>query len=485
MKPMVCLAAFFAAGCAHVDLGQVDYRVADPAVPGSGANLTKKYDPTGLPIEKDEYYSIELEQAMVGPDVSEGRLFKNNLGRHAEMAILANVFELDASSGKGFVDIPDYDIKAAEGKPRLKLVYYGDDLEKLQPFNFSNMPLLARAKYGGGRVGIQLVIKEIDGESPAIASLLDTLAGYGKTVSPVPQVTDVLLDLGTSLLQGSKDDRLFDYRLTLSSGAAVLPNGALDPRGSLVAGRYVFMKDKERQTAINWQNLRYDHNTGRLMKIDGAGGEFRDNLYVVLNVARYGRNAGAETIEQPDWAAFREKLPAASADQTVPLTTLTENFAAMVKIDRSDRLKARMLSAWSQVDRAGGLYIARALKDVEQANLSSCLPYRQRLLLERDLMKQRMADGVRGFLEEYRAATATTDATGKSLEPALLASDKEAVVSAIATSFMPWNPAGTSANFASAAAFEAAYLGSNGGTALAAAAQASFNARAPSATCPG
>lgn len=429
-----------------------------------------------------EYYSIELEQAMVGPDISEGRIFKQNFGRHAEMAILANVFELDENPGKGFVEIPDYDVKAAEGKPRLKLVYYGDNLEELQPFNFSNMPLLARQRYSGGRVGLQLVIKEVDGESPAVASLLETLAGYGKTVSPVPQVTDVLLDLGTSLLQGSKDDRLFDYRLTLSSGAAVLPNGALDARASLTPGRYVFMKDKNRQREIGWNGIRYDENTGRLIKNDL---EFRDNLYVILNITRYSGTPSAEMLESPDWADFREKLPAAAGDLTVPIATLERSFKQMVGNDRSARLKSSALATWQRVDRATGLYIAFSLKDLASADLTKCPDHKGRLVLQRDLMDRRIADGVRAFLDAYRTATeTTTDETGKSEKAPLFPEDQEALISAISRSFMPWASEEAKENFADADAFEAAYLGEGGAAALVKAAQDSANSKAPVATCP-
>lgn len=478
---LIGLATLFVTGCAHVDVGQVDYRVADPTKTGVVPNLKSKYLATGLPLEPGEYYSIELEQAVVGPDISEGRILSRNFGSHAEMAILANVFELDATAGEGFVEIPDYDEKAEDGKPRLKLVYYGDNLEKLQPFNFSNMPLLGRRQYNGGRVGLQIVIKEIDGESPAVASLLETLAGYGKTVSPVPQVTDVLLDLGTSLLQGSQDDRLFDYRFTLSSGAAILPNGALDARASFVPGRYILMKDKQRQTEMNWSGLRYDENTGRLRD---AAGEFRENMYIVLNVTKYPKNSTAEAFESPDWADFKEKLPKAAADRTIPLAVLEKDFGQMVKSDRSSRLKAGMLDSWMQIDRAIGLYISRSLKDLENTDLSGCSEHKDRLLLQRDLMRRRMSDGAREFLSSYSVAlTPTTDAAGQPVAAPFLLKDQEAVVSAISRTFMPWASPALSATFADAAAFRAAYVTPTGGILLADAAAANADSKAPRATC--
>lgn len=465
-------------GCAHVDVGQVDYRVADLTTP---AKLDKKFEAVGLPLEAGDYYSIELEQAVVGPNISEGRVFGRNFGKHAEMAILANVFELDAVAGKGFVEVPDYDTEADDGKPRLKLVYYGDNLEQMQPFNFSNIPVLARREYKGGRIGLQIVIEEIDAESPAVASLLETLAGYGKTVSPVPQVTDVLLDLGTSLMQGSTDDRLFDYRLTLSSGAAVLPNGALDARAAFVPGRYILMKDEQRQSEINWAGLSYDANRGRLMK---GGTEFRDHLYLVLNVSKYPKTSTAEVYESPDWAEFKAKLPKAAADRSIPLKTLEQNFSVMVAADRSARLKAEALGNWMQVDRAIGLYVSRSLKDIESTDLSACPGHKDRLLLERDLMKRRMSDGIREFLSTYKAAIAQpVDANGTKLSSALSDNDQESLISEIARSYMPWASDAMRATFADSAAFKTAYVDISGLSALADGAAVVANSKAPPASC--
>ena len=479
MRTIPWILAVLLSGCAHVDVGQVDYRVSSQTNPET---LQNKFASGGLPIDVDEYYSIEIVQAMVGPDISEGVILGRNTGKHAELAILANVFELDNTPDEGFVEVSGYDTKSEDGKPRLKLVYYGDNLEELQPFNFSNMPVIGRKKYKGGRVGVQILIKEIDGENPAIASLLETLAGYGKNVSPVPQVTDVLLDLGTSMMRGSKDDRIFDYRFTLSSGAAVLPNGALDSRAALVPGRYILMKSKERKKEIDWSGLTYDQNTGRLMK-DKT--EFRDNLYLVLNVAKYPRTSSAETYDPPEWVNFRASLAKSSADRSIPLTTLENDFKVMIAADRSGRLKAKALDHWAHVDRAIGHYIANSLGQLESADLSKCPDFKDQLLFERDLMKRQMSDGVREFLASYKAAIAqASDSTGNKLEPELKQADEEALISAIARTYMPWANEEVSANFVDAATFKAAYFESNGAIALSEALVAVANRKSPIPVCP-
>lgn len=483
MRLAAIVLAALLAGCAHVDVGQVDYRVFDPA---TSDKLLQKYSVTGIPpLIAGDFYSVELEQAFVGPNISEGRYFGRNYGKHAEMAILANVFELDTTAGEGFVQVPDYDTKAEEGKPKLKLVYYGDNLERLQPFNFSNMPMLGRRQYNGGRIGLQVVIKEIDGESPAIASLLETLAGYGKTVSPVPQVTDVLLDLGTSLLKGSKDDRIFDYSFSLSSGAAILPNGALDPRAAFTPGHYILMKDEQRQKGIDWKGLRYDPNLGRLLNEDRT--EFRKNLYLVLKVTKYPSTSSAEALDLTDWADFKAKLTTAAADRSIPLTTITRDFEVMVAAGRSARLKAEVLGQWMQVDRAIGFYVSRSLKDLEKnAKLAGCEPHKNMLLLERDLMKRRMSDGARGFLASYKAAIAqATDSTGNKLPPALNETDQESVISAIARTYMPWVSVKISSDtFADAAVFKATYVDSDKLSTLVEGAEDVANYKAPRAICP-
>ena len=484
MRTIPWVLAVLLSGCAHVDVGQVDYKLYSHTDP---QNLQNKFISTGLSVTIDDYYSIEIVQAMVGPDISEGRILGRNTGKHAELAILANVFELDDTRGEGFVEVSEYTTKALEGKPGLKLVYYGDNLERLQPFNFSNMPVIGRKQYKGGRVGVQIVIQEIDGENPAIASLLETLAGYGKSVSPVPQVTDVLLDLGTSMMRGSKDDRIFDYRFTLSSGAAVLPNGALNSPGAFVPGPYILMKSKQRQTQMDWSGLRYDQTSGRLMKKDRMGKEieFRDALYLVLNVTTYPDNFGAEAYDPPEWVDFRASLAKSSADRSIPLATLENDFKVMIAADRSGRLKVKVLGHWGIVDQAIGHYIANSLGQLDSVALSGCTKFKDQLLLERDLMKRQMSDGVRVFLASYKAAIAQpSDSAGNKLDPELKQADEEALISVIARTYMPWADEADSANFVDAATFKAAYFESNGAIALSEALVAVANRKSPSPICP-
>ena len=188
MRYLAIPAVMFLAACAHIDVGQVDYRVADeskcPQFPCQ-VGLAHKYLATQAPFEKGDVYSIEVEQAFIGTTLLEGVILGKEIGTRAEYAILANTFELDSEGKMRFIEVPEYD-GAAAGSPKMKLIYYGDDIARRQPFNFSNIPFMPRAVYNGGTIGIQIVVKELDNELPAITALLETLADYGKTIVPVP-----------------------------------------------------------------------------------------------------------------------------------------------------------------------------------------------------------------------------------------------------------------------------------------------------------
>ena len=261
--------------CAHVDTGQVDYRVADPFKPDAAsgaklrdcktsekpcpwhADLDRKYVAAHAPFVANNVYSVELEQAFIGKNLLEGHILGRQFGKHGEYAILANAFEFGADEASKFIQAPEYGgEKASENNTKLKLVYYGDDIAKRQPFNFSNIPLMPRAVYGGGSVGIQIVVMEIDAQAGPVTSLLGTLAEFGKNSIPGPPgATDILFALGDSLLKGSQDDRLFDYRFVLSNGASIAADGSLGPVATFAPGRYVFRRRDERVTTMNWDDL--------------------------------------------------------------------------------------------------------------------------------------------------------------------------------------------------------------------------------------
>ena len=462
-------------GCAHVDLGQVDYRVAGPpssactnnsndyVIDGSRCfSLRNKYEITGKSFVKGDFYAIELEQAFVGTNVSESQIFGHNLEDRAEMAILANTFELSATGTERFLESTEYDKAQDANAPKLRLVYYGDDLAARQPFNFSDMIVAPRQQYRGGTVGIQLVVEEIDAQSPAITSLLETLAGYGKTVSPVPQVTDVLLDLGTSLMHGNTDDRLFDFRFMLANAAAILPNGRLDGGAVFAPGHYVIVKSDLRDTDIPWKDWRYDYNTGRILS-RSDNKEFRDYMYLILNIRKYPKSSTQEKYAALDWENFRSKVASAIDDRSIPLDKVTTDLRAMIEGDRSKRLKSELAERWNAVEEVVALYMRRPFRDLDQATAQTCAA-KADLSRDRDAGRQDIRDAVREFIAAYQTAVPPAPAKSE-----LGSAEKEALVSLASRTFMPWSaPPATSpsANFATAQAFQSAYVDGKTGAEL-------------------
>ena len=481
----LAIPAFLLLGaCAHVDVGQVDYRVADDSMCKEfpcRVDLAHKYLATQAPFEKDDVYSIELEQAVIGKTLLEGVILGKEIGNRAEYAILANTFELDSEGKMRFIEVPEYD-GAAAGGPKMKLIYYGDDIARNQPFNFSNIPFMPRAVYNGGTIGIQIVVKELDNESPAITSLLETLADYGKTIVPgPPQIASMLFDLGGSLLKGSKDDRLLDYRFELRNAAGVQADGSLRPTAAFAPGRYVIRRSDERATDMVWSGLTYDYDRGRLIQPNGE--EFRKEFYLVLNITKYNGKPAAENYVFQDWTKeVRDSIQAASDPYAGPVAVVTEHMSAIIEGRRSTQLRSTAAEAWSKSDQQ-----MRQLPKVTFKNLTDgswqCPAVYDPLKLKRDMADQTIRDAVRLFVSEYRVALEPRKAKGAEGEGKVEFSpaDRAALVSLVARSFMPW--VGEIPNeFKTADEFEKVYI-TPGDNALADYAIATMVNRAPASNC--
>jgi hypothetical protein len=335
MRQVLMAALVLLSACSHIDTGQADYRVADgPAVPinrdltaigGTNycasevsakcdpvlpARVVRRYMPnpeTGWRAFRDEQiYSIEIEQGVIGSNILEGKVLGHQFGSKGEVAILANVFEFASAASdanlKRFLD--GEELSKATDDPsdvELKLVYFNDDVRRGQAFNFSNIPLRQRSVYGGGTIGIQIVVMEIDAQAAPVASLLKTLARFGQQIVPVPgEAKDMLFDLGESILTGSQDDRLLEYRFALSSSQSLNDDKAV--QATFAPGRYVIRRLQDRRVDMDWDMLRLDHNTGRLFKYTAAGlTPIVDDLYLVLNVRRYPAGTRPEFYSLRDW----------------------------------------------------------------------------------------------------------------------------------------------------------------------------------------
>ena len=480
MRLVVIILALLISACAHVDTGQVDYRVADPFKPATApvrgpqdcmtpscpwnADLNRKYASSQEPFELKNVYSVELVQAFIGKNLLEGHVLGRQFGKRGEYAILANAFEFAADGSAKFIQAPEYGGEnESANSTKLKLVYFGDDVAKFQPFNFSNIPLMPRAEYGGGSVGIQIVVMEIDAQSSQVRSLLGTLAAFGKNATPgPPQATKILFDLGDSLMKGSQDDRLFDYRFVLSNGASVGVDGSLGPSATFVPGRYVLRRLDQRTKTMRWDDLKFNYNTGRLYRsVNGKYDEVRDEFYLVLNVKKYPDGTAAEKYEFSDWTEFRTVIQNAANAKGEQLDTATKDLVSLLGYRRSRQWKTELASEWGQVARAFDTYSTRTFGIAEDADLAACPVERSKALLARDMAERRVRDAVRVFLADYQAGRETKIGEGVNAQPEFKDDDREALVSIVARHFMPWPSEAVKAKFANSANFESAFLGND------------------------
>jgi len=413
-----------------------------------------------------DVYSMEIEQGMIGSNILEGQLFGHQFGKAAEIAILANVFEFSANAGEAekrrFLESDELAGKADDPSDvELKLIYFGDDVHKGQAFNFSNVPLRPRTEYSGGSVGIQIVVMEVDAQAGPVASLLKTLARFGQQALPGPgEAKDMLYDLGESLLSGSQDDKLFEYRFVLSAA----PDNPRAAQATFAPGRYVLMRKESRATDMGWSSLRLDHNTARLFRKAANGTDYdevRDDLYMVLNVRRYPAGTAAEFYNNRDWSSFRSALQAAADAKAAPLDKVTEDIAQLLGKERSANWRADLDRSWAVAEDRLNLYSSRYMADFTGVNSAACGVTADELERRRDTAQRGAEDALRRFVLDYKQAmdAPVKDKTGAVVGKEFSDADRERLVSTLASYFMPWSvTAADPAQFQSQSAFETAFM---------------------------
>lgn len=488
------LLVFVCTGCTHVDVGQVDYRVAEAPIvqkncssenmvcdPLAPADLKRRYLSSPLPelapFQSGDVYSIELEQMVIGERLLEGMVFGKEfgpaLGDSAEIAILANVFEFsgaDAENVRSFVNGSTDMIAGKNGPDSIKLIYYGDNVKYRQPLNFGNIPLHPRSEYAGRSVGVQLVVMEVDSESGAVSALLSKLADFGKGALPgLPGAKDVIFDLGKSLFAGgSGDDKLLDYRFVLSYGSQSQDL----PQANFAPGRYVILREQDRSVAIPWNRFEIDHNTGRLFykAANGKpGSEVRDRFYMTINIKRYPAGTSAEAYNFEAWSAVRQALEDHSATGAA-IAGLQGNLEKILEGKRSVEFTKALVEKWNEAGSSLSNFQKLYLPDIPAAGLCGASHYY--IASNRDRAERRAMDDVREFLALYRTAlaaektVASKDGQQQSAK-VFLTEHRETVVSHLSSFFTPWKDDGTDkAMFASAGDFETSFVSSDASTDL-------------------
>lgn len=443
---LVMAAGLALAGCAHLNTGQVDYRVVDSSAKPAGAancsgcvTMGNRYRISGgdeQPFKDKDIFSMEIEQMVIGNNVTEGRVLGRNFDKKGEFAILANVFEFAAAA----TDAPSRRFLQSNEMSRepgntsdveMKLIFYGDDIRAKQALNFSNIPLHQRSRYNGGSIGVQLAVLEVDTGSEPMAKLLTTLAKFGQQAVPVAsEVSDVLFDLGESLFTGGKgDDRLFEYRFVLSAESDELDS----TQALFTPGRYVLRRIEDRTVGDNWATVLLDPATGRLVYQDGT--ERRDEMYLVVNVRRYPEGTTPEHYNFERWSTVREALSKADP-VTTPLTELKTTLDAALTKERSVEWRNILFNRWSLAESALRALQARHVPKLDVAPLKQC-PAPQTKAADRagDLAELRARDALRDYLAQYQNAM-KAPAVGAGVE--LSTSDQQQLVSRVAQYFLPW-----------------------------------------------
>ncbi|GEM_PF-6605226 len=273
------------AGCAEtVNEGVTDYRKAtidDRSAMGAPTDISKKYalsDTTqyakggAIPITYGRRYYVSLLQAFVGPEARVGG--HNLFGEHEEIALVLRVHDSNDKSRPG------------------RLVFYTDDLKLGGQFlNFSNLLTVGPTEYQGGVVTIDVdeihlrgttghikdMLRDLAAEPDCEAGVHDAASGHdtcddGMVMpSDTAQSQAVGPDPGKRRTWRARERDLFDlidrdgystrYTLTL------LPSGGVEglPYPRFEAGNYVLMRHEARDNAFEWNGLKLDNNTGRLV----------------------------------------------------------------------------------------------------------------------------------------------------------------------------------------------------------------------------
>lgn len=355
--------------CASIDTGLVEFRRADlqgdansqrMCKGGTGnercrqvtpATLVRKFrgDPTRQ-IEKGNYYSIRMDSAFIEhmtelPLPLLRRLngaspFRwNPFGQNGEIVILARAFEFSETEGDTSAQFLDFGSDTAEesntfgGFDDAKVVYFSPDVDNGQMLSFSNIPVLGPVEYKGNPIGLQIIVLELDRMSDSVRGLLDKLAALGRTYATPGAPMDLLLSIGSGLLQSASDDIIFEYRMVMDNGDFT-PNQIVS---NFESGRLVFRRAKLRTDNRHlWDKVILDVNTGKLVttqtgyeyKADGQDvvekGDYIEETYFVLNVIDHGEVGPTGVYEMKEWKTLSQEYDNLLESRSVALSTALE-----------------------------------------------------------------------------------------------------------------------------------------------------------------
>ncbi|WP_265528303.1 hypothetical protein [Sphingomicrobium marinum] len=447
--------------CSHVDTGAVDFRRAEPPPTKSetaGKLRQCRDDNSACKIEfssqliaqsmgpihrikKNDVYSISLESLTMGNRMLEGIFLGQELGKHAEFAVLVNAFEMNPDKANRFLNPWEYNNNEIDnGDNEFKLVFFGDDIQRGQVLNKVNLPVVPKSKYGGGSIGIQIVIVEVDGDNQKFTKLLDEVAKIGRdALTTDPGLLGTAIDLGKSLYEGgSGDDRLLDFRAVFEGAAAHDPWGAGALGPAFGQGRYVFVRAQDRQTEVDWSQLRYDYNT-RVLRKDGK--VYRENLNFSLAVRAFPADTPLENYSLEAWEDVDEQAKRLAGADLEILGVLADQMSDRVDRLVGDRAVEAVGERWISAVDALKIVASAAPSDLASATITQCADYadlRLRLSSAADDTALEARVELEAFIESYLRMTALESDTDATKKIVVSQDGKRALVAEIARQFTPW-----------------------------------------------
>jgi len=392
-KTCFTLSSVFLIGCATIDSGSVDYRRAEsinlsdarslleqrkqscqPNVSGERARICSPMLPARLDrkfvgkaaksIRADDVYSIRLDYGVIAEmnELPKIRLRKGNVfGQNGEIAVLVKAFEFSAEKDKA-ESFLDFNQKKSSGDDseddfsEARVVYFNPDVDNGQALNMSNIPILGPVKYTGRPVGLQIIVLELDRMSEPVKSMLQNLAGLGRSYANAGPVTDALFDLGTSLVEGSQDDIIFEYRMVMDNTNHT-DEQVVSP---FEEGRLVFRRAQNRSNRLIWRNLRLDENTGalytqttckstsncetlnKLQQSEVFGTKevetsetaryrpYTSETYFVVNIINHGENGPEAFYEFESYGSFQNDLQLYIDERDAPINSLNDPIVKLI-----------------------------------------------------------------------------------------------------------------------------------------------------------
>jgi hypothetical protein len=364
------------ASCANSNEGAVDYRKAEapkkaqifPLPITDDKNKEDPVQPLRLvrknlaswdgdaALKTNDSITINLRQARIEscfeiPNPLRG--FKQN----CEIAVVVRAFEF----GKG--NDLDFGPKAAD---KGRVVFYSSDVEPGQVLNFDNMPIYGPVTYEGGPIALDIFVIELDAANEQLKALLKTVAKTGSALyAPASPVLAVLDKIGSALLSGGTDDTEMRYTIVL------------DPQGNahgglnfarLEAADYAFIREDVRTAVTDWNNIRFDGNTGRLYAKNPEGGtsDYRKNTYLTLQVNK-GKSTKIIDLSQNTFSNLKAELDKVDKEKAARITStvaeISEEVIQPILVKRAqskrfDELRGKVsaLAAypfWSGIPRCG------------------------------------------------------------------------------------------------------------------------------------